>query len=350
MIAALQFLTRDGIIAALILVSTVVVVAVAQHFLFDALARSVSRRSDVGAAIVARVRRAAGIAVPLFVIQLLLPFLAFPAGLAERLAQAVSIAAVLALGWAIAAGVGLIGDLTKARLGPPETEDARRAGARIDILVRTAITLVLVVTAALAAMTIPAIRTLGTTILASAGAAGLLVGLAARPVIENLFAGLQIALTEPIRVEDDVVVEGEQGKIEEIGAATVVVRLIDRGRLIVPLRHFLDKPFQNWSRGATSLTGSVLLWVDFATSVSEIRAYLPTVLAESTLWDGEVAKVQVVDAGEHAMQLRVRVSARTAADLFELRCEVREKLIAWIGGMEFGGHPGPRMILTTRGS
>lgn len=349
LLPALLVAQRDGLIASAILLGVVVAVALLQWFAFGLLDRVVAQRSDVAAAIVRRARGPASFALPLIATQIVLPGLLFPKALDVALVRLASIAAIVAVGWTIAAVVALTADLAKVRYGPPDGEAARRAAARIDILSRTAVTLVLIVTAALAAMTFPEIRTLGTTVLASAGVAGILVGLAARPLFENLIAGLQIALLEPIRVDDVVVVEGEQGRIEEIGATSVVVRLVDRRRMVLPLTHFLEKPFENWTCGGTAQSGSVDMWIDFATPLGALRTRLSEVLASTPLWDGGDAAVMVVDANESLMQVRCWISAGSASDLWNLRCLVREEMIAWLEAEHPEALRGPRMRITPVG-
>jgi small-conductance mechanosensitive channel len=167
-------------------------------------------------------------------------------------------------------------------------------------------------------------------LIASAGAAGIVVGLAARPLLTNLIAGIQIAITQPIRIGDAVIVENEWGWVEEITGTYVVVKAWDWRRLIVPLSYFLEKPFQNWTRQTTDLIGTVLLWVDYTVPVNHIRAKLEEIVRTTTLWDGQVVNLQVVDSSEHAVQLRALVSARTSEQTWDLRCEIREKLIAFL--------------------
>jgi len=179
-------------------------------------------------------------------------------------------------------------------------------------------------------MTFEPVRQYGVSLFASAGVAGLVVGLAARPVLSNLFAGVQLAMTQPVRLDDQVVVENESGRIEEITSTYVVIRLWDLRRMIVPLSYFIERPFQNWSRESTNLIGAVLLHVDYTAPVERIRSTLTEIVNASKLWDGQVAKLQVTDAKESSVELRVLVSARSSADAFELRCEVREKLIEFL--------------------
>jgi len=165
---------------------------------------------------------------------------------------------------------------------------------------------------------------------ASAGVAGLIAGLAARPLLGNLFAGIQIAVTQPIRLDDSVLLEGEFGRVEEITSTYVVIRLWDLRRLIVPLTYFIEKPFQNWTRESTSLMGAVSLHVDYTAPVARIREKAIELVKASPLWDEQVLNVRVVEARESSIELRVLISARTSGDAFDLRCEVREKLIDFI--------------------
>src|SRR5262249_37711279 len=155
--------------------------------------------------------------------------------------------------------------------------------------------------------------------------AGLIVGLAARPTIENLLAGIQIAITQPIRIDDAVVVENESGRVEEFNSTYVVVRLGDRRRLILPLSYFLEKPFQNWTLTSASLIGTVYFYLDYTTPVDQIRAKLNEIVKESKLWDGEIAKLQVTGAKENTIEIRIILSARNSSASWDLCCEVREK-------------------------
>lgn len=207
---------------------------------------------------------------------------------------------------------------------------ARKHLTQIRILRRALATLVVIVTAAFALMTIPGIRQLGVSLLAAGGAAGIIVGLALQPVLSNLLAGVQIALTQPIRIDDAVIVDGEWGRVEEITSTYVVVKIWDLRRLVVPLKYFLENPFQNWTRESADLLGAVTLYVDYSTPVDAIRDKLDGILAQSTHWDGKTKVVQVTDARERTMEVRILASAAGSGDAFDLRCEIREKMIAWL--------------------
>jgi small-conductance mechanosensitive channel len=207
---------------------------------------------------------------------------------------------------------------------------ARQLHTQLQIIRRTFVILVVLITAAAMLMTFPAVRVLGATLFASAGAAGLIVGLSARPLISNLIAGIQIALTEPIRLDDVVIVEGEWGWIEEIRATYVVVRIWDLRRLIVPLSYFIAQPFQNWTRNQTDLLGHLYLYADYTLPVQALRDEFLRRLGETPLWDGKAAGLQVTEATPQGVQLRALMSARNSSDSWNLRCLIREQLIAFL--------------------
>jgi small-conductance mechanosensitive channel len=190
--------------------------------------------------------------------------------------------------------------------------------------------MVIIVTVAAALMTFDAVKQYGVSLIASAGAAGIIVGLAARPVLTNLIAGIQLAITQPIRIGDAVIVENEWGWVEEITGTYVVIKVWDWRRLVVPLSYFLEKPFQNWTLQGTDLIGSVFLWVDYTVPVAHVRSKLEEIVRTTKLWSGEVVNLQVVESNEQAVQLRALVSARTSEQAWDLRCEVREKLIVFL--------------------
>lgn len=207
---------------------------------------------------------------------------------------------------------------------------ARRLHTQVNVLKRVVSTVVIVVAVALALMTIPSVRSLGASLLASAGFAGLVIGLAARPMLENLIAGVQIALTQPISIDDVVIVHGEWGWVEEISTTYVVIRIWDERRLIVPFSKFLQEPFQNWTRRTARLLGSVFLHVDYTFPVQALRDELQNIVKACNKWDGRVCVLQVTDATAQTMELRALVSAKNSPTCWDLRVHVREKLIEFL--------------------
>jgi small-conductance mechanosensitive channel len=323
---------HDGLMAVLAVVLAVAAGVLIHRIAFGVLGRLALKRELMFGTIVRRASRPAAFILPLLAVLAVFPNLELPANWVIRVEHFTAIATIAATGWAIVALVLLGADYAKGYQAAPGEDNLRfrQIETRVDILSRVAVTIVVIVAAATMLMTFPAVRAIGATLLASAGLAGLAVGLATRPLLENLIAGIQIALTQPIRIGDVVIVEKEFGKVEEITATYVVVALWDRRRMILPLTHFIDKPFENWTRSSSDLIGTVMLYTDYTLPVDALRDELDRLLTETTLWDGSVKAVQVTDTSAHGIEVRVLVSARNAPTLFDLRCLVREKLIAFI--------------------
>lgn len=226
---------------------------------------------------------------------------------------------------------------------------ARKHVTQVRVFKRVTDTIIVIITVSTALMTFDSVRQYGVSLFASAGAAGIIVGLAARPLLSNLIAGLQIAITQPIRIEDAVIIENEWGWVEDIAATYVVIRLWDWRRMVVPLSYFIEKPFQNWTRDTASLIGVIALHVDYRADVPRIRRWLEGAVKESKLWDGAVVNLQVIDADSRTIELRALVSARNAPQSWDLRCEMREKLIAFIRDEMPEALPRERAILMPSG-
>ncbi|MBP1474595.1 mechanosensitive ion channel [Frateuria sp. MAH-13] len=216
---------------------------------------------------------------------------------------------------------------------PVDTENnlrARRVLTQARVLGRTGSVLLILIGLAACLMMIPGVRQIGTSLLASAGLAGLAVGLAAKPVLSNLIAGLQIAITQPIRLDDVVIIEGEWGRIEEITGTYVVVRIWDERRLVVPLNWFIENPFQNWTRTSSQLIGTVYLWLDYRVPLEPLREEVKRLCKEAPQWDGRVCVLQVTDTTDRTLQVRILASSADSGSNFDLRCHVREGMIAFV--------------------
>lgn len=253
------------------------------------------------------------------------------------------IALLVALTWLALRCLGAL-ELVAIHRYPVDVSDnlaARRMLTQVRVLRRTADVLVILLGASAILLTIPGVRQLGTSLLASAGVAGLALGIAAKPVLSNLIAGLQIALTQPIRLDDVVIIQGEWGRIEEITGSYVVVRIWDERRMVVPLSWFMENPFQNWTRNSAQLMGTVFLWMDYGVPTDPLREELGRLCRAAAEWDGRVCILQVTDATEKTMQLRALVSSTDSGRNFDLRCKVREGLIAFIA--ENHPHALPRL-------
>jgi small-conductance mechanosensitive channel len=201
---------------------------------------------------------------------------------------------------------------------------------RLQVLRRLIVFLVIIISIGVILMNIDAVRQVGTGLLASAGVAGVIFGFAAQKSLSTIIAGLQIALTGPMKIDDVVIVEGEYGTIEEITLTYVVVKLWDLRRMILPITYFLDKPFQNWTRTSSDLIGAVLLYTDFMIPIDDIRRAGEKIVAASPLWDKRVYAAQVTDWKNETVEIRILVSSDTAGRLFDLRCEVREKILNYL--------------------
>ncbi len=290
------------------------------------------KKRDIIRRILARLRSPAVLAVLAIALIIALDSFAVDERITGPLRIAARILIVLAVGW----GVYAVGDmflgrrLRKLNLDVADNLKARQIATRLRVLRRMWAVVIVTLTLAAALTAIPWARQIGVSIFASAGIAGIAIGIAAQPVLSNLIAGLQIAFTQPMRIEDAVVVEGEWGWIEEIGLFHVVIRIWDLRRLVVPLRYFIDTPFQNWTHRSATIIGSIFWSLDYRAPVAAMREELDRILDSTDLWDGQVKVLQVTETTEHTIQLRALASSRTSPEAWDLRCYVREKMIDWL--------------------
>ncbi len=248
------------------------------------------------------------------------------------LVRVLALTTICLLGW-IALTVVHIGSdlyLLNFRIDVEDNLLARKHLTQVRVLMRALDTVIVLVTLGFALMTFAAVRQYGVSLFASAGAAGVVFGLAAQPVLSNMIAGIQIAVTQPIRLEDAVTVQNEYGWIEEINATYVVIRLWDLRRLIVPLNFFIQQPFYNWTRHAAANMGYVLLYLDYAAPIERIREKAKEIVTGSQQGTGRVVNVQVTNASAQTIEVRVLLSADNAANTSNLCAEVREKLIGFL--------------------
>lgn len=327
---ALSFLPR-GAVGPIILLLAVVIALLVHALLGQLIRRALGNRAALQR-LVARTNALTRLAFITIAIVVVLPLVHLPADLTEVLSAALRVIFVVLVGWIalIAVDIAAAVYLRSFRLESEDNLLARKHVTQLRVLKRAISTIVILLTVGAALMTFDAVRQVGISLFASAGVAGIVAGLAARPVLANLIAGIQLAVTQPIRIEDAVIVENEFGSIEEISSSYVVVRLWDQRRMVVPLSYFIEKPFQNWSLEGSALLGAVLIYLDPTAPVDRIRSKAEEIVTASKLWDRRVVSVQVTDAKVNAIEVRVLVSAGDPGKLFDLRCEVREKLIAFI--------------------
>ena len=313
---------------------TAIVAGFVAALLFRLITLRYARRRDskTAAAFARHTTRPLLLLLPVFLARLVQPLLHIEPAVAPTVRHAGTLLLILCFGWLLISLISVLDEYLRERLvsGVGDDRRAKRVVTRVGILSRVLIILILVLTAAAMLATFPEGRAIGASILASAGIAGLVLGIAARPAAESLIAGLQVAFTEPIHIDDVVIVEGEWGRIEEIRSTYVVVRIWDLRRLVVPLSYFLEKPFQNWTRSGTALLAQVTIEVDYSTPVAKLRDEVGEIVASSKLWDQGSWNLQVVEAGERTMRLRILASAADSGNAWNLRCEIREKLIAYL--------------------
>ncbi len=323
-----------ALVADLVVLALATVIATVAHRLIHALLVRVAARTKNGAddLIVARVREPARWMFLLVALGMVQPALHLPEWAARLWIQITGFAIPGLIGWLAIALVRATSDILSARhdLTAEDNLEARRRQTRLVILVRIAIFLILFLSICMMLLSIPGVRNVGVTLIASAGLAGLAVGAAAQPALKNLIAGIQLAFTEPIRIDDVLIVEGEWGRVEEIRLTYVVVRIWDDRRLIVPVSKFLEESFQNWTRSTSALMGSVILHLDPATDFARLRAKAGEIIEANPRWDRRFWNLQVTDSAPDAVQVRVLVTARDAGRAFDLRCDVREALLTFI--------------------
>ena len=294
--------------------------------------RAVGPRRSIPVQILEATTGPTRLALCLAAVALVVPLAPLDDQLRSAIAHLFVVATIALVAWILIRAVDMTAAryLQRYRADIEENFLARKHVTQVRVFKRVTDTLIIIIAVSTALMTFNSVKQYGVSLFASAGAAGLIVGLAARPLLSNLIAGVQIAVTQPMRIEDAVIIENEWGWIEDIASTYVVVRLWDWRRMVVPLSYFIEKPFQNWTREAASLIGSVMLYVDYSADVPRIRKWLEQAVRESKLWDGAVVNLQVVDTNATTMELRALVSARNAPQAWDLRCEIREKLIAFL--------------------
>ena len=301
--------------------------------LFSVLAGLAGRHEfPLNPILVTRLRAPARLLLPLLALLLAAPSLTIPPELLAAGQHLFSLCLIGLVTWlfinATLAGRDIV--IGRYDIDARESYKARAAYTQLTIMVKVILVIVVIIALATMLMTFARIRAFGVSILASAGIMGIIVGFAAQRSLATLLAGLQIAITQPIRINDVVIVEGEWGTIEEITLTYVVVKIWDLRRMIVPVTFFLEKTFQNWTRSTSNILGTVLISVDYTAAVPQIRQKLLEILQQSPLWDREVWGLQVTGAGEQVLELRALMSAVDAPTAWDLRCEVREKLVAYL--------------------
>lgn len=249
--------------------------------------------------------------------------------------------------WLIGAILGFVlgAAMGRYRIDVPDNRVARRIRTQLAIVRRLVYVVMFVIALGAILLTFPGVQAVGTSVLASAGVISVVAGLAAQSTLSNLFAGMQLAFSDAIRVDDVVVVDQQWGRIEEITLSYVVVHIWDDRRLVLPCTYFTQNPFENWTRTSSELLGAVEFDLDWRVSPTRMRDELDRILETASLWDGRAKVLQVTDAIGGFLHVRVLVTARDAPSLFDLRCLVRERLVDWIQRETPEGLPAQRVLI-----
>jgi len=345
-----QVINFDDYLWSACILGGAIVLGVLMHTALFFFLRGLARRKgDVIAN--SLVRHASGptrFILPLLIILAALPQAPLPKNIYSILEHATGLGLIAATAWLVILASDITADILAARYRVDVADNlmARRIQTQFSIFHRIIVVVVSIVALGVMLMTFPQIKHIGESVLASAGLAGLIVGLAMKDTLANLVAGVQIAFAQPFRLEDAVVVEGEWGWIEEVTTTYVVVRIWDLRRLVLPLSYFLTHPFQNWTRRSADLLGHVMLYVDYTTPIEPLRAELKRICESSPLWKGEVCVLQATEATEHTLQIRALMDARDSSQAWDLRCLVREKLVEFLQKNYPGSLPRYRAELT----
>jgi len=330
----MEFGDLTGDLGAVAIVAIAIIIGLIAHAIAYAAARRLAGRTgtDWDESLIARTRNPARLLFMTGAVFLSIPFLGGDAGVRDLVRQATVFIGIIGIGWLLVAFT-LVGYDTVMRRYPDDAEqDAgyRAIETQLTVLQRFGAIIIWIVAVALALLTIPGVQPLAASLLAGAGVMGIVLGIAAGPLIGNLIAGIQIAFTQPIKIGDVVVIEGEWGRIGEITAAYVVVYIWDKRRLVVPLSQIVNQPVENWTRHGDSLLGTVKLYLDYRTPIEEVRTEYKRILDESGLWDGESWSVLVTGADDRTITVRALYSAPDSSNEWSLRCLVREKLIEYL--------------------
>jgi len=270
--------------------------------------------------------------LPIIALFFLVRLWPFPPAAVELLRKLIAIALIVALAWILRRAV-LLGEkvfVSQKELKAAGNYAGRALVTRVSVLRKIVLVIITVFSLAAVLMTFDEVRDVGRSILASAGIAGIVLGFAAQRSLGGLLAGLQIAVTQPVRIGDQVMIEDQVGSVEEITLTYVAVRIWDERRLILPINHLIEHPIINYTRGSSEMQAPVILRADFSVPVDALRSYLRTVIQKSTAWDKRTFAVQVTDAKHESMEIRILGSAATAGQAFQLQCELREKAIEFI--------------------
>ena len=303
--------------------------------LFTLISKAYSKRSKDFSwfyTIVRRLGKPLNYFLPLFIFNMVLPLMTLSAKAYDVLDRIVGILIIISFAFLLIGTIKIIEDYMYSVYDLSKTDNLkeRKVRTQLQFIRKFAVSVIIILAACAILLSFDHLRKVGTGLLTGVGVGGIIIGFAAQRSLANFLAGLQIAFTQPLRIDDVLIVEGEWGRVEEITLTYVVLSIWDKRRLILPINYFIEKPFQNWTRNSAELLGTVFLYLDYTAPLDAIRDEYRRLLKANELWDGNVQVVQVTDAKERVIEVRMLMSAQTSGRAFDLRCYIRENLISFI--------------------
>lgn len=318
----------------LLICALVVVLSLALKAIITFILKKTRTTNDYSllVSIIEHVNRPLNFLFPLFSLRAALPYFEIQRSYAHTLARILDMLLVIAFAYLLVNAIKIFEDFVyhAYKLDKEDNLKERKIRTQLQFVRKVAISIIVIIAASIILLSFESVRKIGAGLLTGVGIGGIIIGFAAQKSLSNFLAGFQIAFTQPIRIDDVLVVEGEWGKVEEITLTYVVVAIWDQRRLILPINYFIEKPFQNWTRNTSEILGTAFLYVDHTFSVDALRSELERLLDSSNLWDRRVGILQVTEIKEHTVELRALVSARNSSEAFDLRCYVRENLLTYI--------------------
>lgn len=313
---------------------TATVIGLVIKFITSRLLRIYSQRNNYSffGSFVKHLSWPIGYFIPLFVFKLMMPLMRMNKIYYNFLDRCVSILLVISFAVLLTRAIRVLEDYVYHfyDLNKADNLKERKIRTQLKFLRKLVVAIIVFVTIALVLLSFESFRKLGTGLLTGVGIGGIIIGFAAQNSLGNLLAGMQLAFTQPIRIDDVLVVEGEWGRVEDITLTYVVLRIWDQRRLILPINYFIQKPFQNWTRISADIIGTVFIYMDYSIPMQPLRTEFERLLTLTKLWDGKVQVLQLTDAKERTIEIRMLVSARNSSDAFDLRCFIRENMITYI--------------------
>jgi small-conductance mechanosensitive channel len=330
-----QFDHLPDIVWDAILTAVAIVIGLVVKFLLSLLLRRKPRGAphfSATRAILSRLGTPMSYFLPLLAFNFLLPLMKMRTSITPVINKSVEILLTVSFANVLIAVVKIFEDYVYHTYDIQKADNLkeRKIRTQLQFIRRMAITLILILTICVILLSFNNLRKIGTGLLTGVGVGGIIIGFAAQKSLSNLLAGFQLAFTQPLRIDDVLVVEGEWGRVEEITLTYVVLNIWDQRRLILPINYFIEKPFQNWTRTTADIIGTVFLYLDYTTPMEPLRAELTRLLENDPLWDKRVKVLQITNSSEKAMEVRALMSATSSGNAFDLRCNVREGLIKFL--------------------